>query len=88
MCKKDDRLYKNRYFFVFYEKDDETLYDMFDNVRQIVIACGREPTRDNVIKMSIKLARAVNKKTHYTNVFGRLMRVYLIDDVDDCSSLS
>lgn len=41
-------LYKGRFFLVFYDKSDENLKYMFDNVRDILKFMGQEVTRLNV----------------------------------------
>ena len=30
------KYYKGKYFFIFYEKDDEDVYDIFNNVKEVV----------------------------------------------------
>lgn len=81
----NERLYKGKFIIAFYEKDDETLYDVFSNTREVTIAVGLEPTRDNVIWISHKLVRAFRKKTHYIDIFGRLMKAYPVNVVDEIS---
>ena len=78
-----EKLYKGKFIIAFYEKDDETLFNVFSNTREITIAAGLEPTRENVIWISHKLVRAFRKKTHYIDIFGRLMKAYDIPYVDD-----
>lgn len=78
-----EKYYKGHLFFIFYEKDDETIYQMFNNVYEIVKFIGKEPNRNNVIKASVKIARALKKKTHYTDILGRLCRVYTVDIYED-----
>lgn len=78
-----EKLYKGKFIIAFYEKDDETLYDVFSNTREVTIAVGLEPTRENVIWISHKLVRAFRKKTHYIDIFGRLMKAYPVNVVDE-----
>lgn len=78
-----DKLYKNRFLITFYEKDDDTLYNVYSNTREVTMDAGLPLTRENVIWISHKITRALRKKTHYTNIFGRLMKVYLVDVIDE-----
>ena len=104
------KYYKSKFFFTFYEKDDETFYDNFNNVKEIVermkslgvypakVVVGSDGkvkktdlnstqvTRQEVQFVSIKLARSLRRETfrhHLINLFGRDMRVYLVDIDDD-----
>jgi len=81
-----EKLYKSKFIIAFYEQDDETLYDVFSNTREITSAIGLPLTRENVIWVSHKLVRAFRKKSHNIDIFGRLMKAYpvnVVDDIDD-----
>lgn len=78
-------LYKGRFFLVFYDKHDEELKYMFDNVRDILKFMGKEVTRLNVNRVNVELYRALSSKEHFCRFLtGELLRVYMIsnDDVD------
>lgn len=74
------KFYKGRYFIVFYDKTDEVLEHMFDNVREILKFQKRECTRQNVNLINVELYRALRSKTHITKFLtGEVMRVYIIE---------
>ena len=78
-------LYKGRFFLVFYDKSDENLKYMFDNVRDILKFMGQEVTRLNVNRVNVELYRALSSKEHFCRFLtGEVLRVYIIsnDDVD------
>ena len=78
-------LYKGRFFLVFYDKHDEELKYMFDNVRDILKFMGKEVTRVNVNRVNVELYRALSSKEHFCRFLtGEMLRVYMIsnDDVD------
>lgn len=78
-------LYKGRFFLVFYDKHDEELKYMFDNVRDILKFMGQEVTRLNVNRVNVELYRALSSKEHFCRFLtGEVLRVYMIsnDDVD------
>lgn len=78
-------LYKGRFFLVFYDKSDENLKYMFDNVRDILKFMGQEVTRLNVNRVNVELYRALLSKEHFCRFLtGEVLRVYMIsnDDVD------
>lgn len=75
--------YKGRYFIVFYENDDETYVNSFNNVREILQYRNMPITRINVNMMNVELYRALKREDHTTQMLtGKTMRVYLVD-VDD-----
>lgn len=83
MTSHERRLYKDRYFLVFYDKHDEELLYLFDNVRQILKFMGKEITRQNVNVVNNELYRAFRRNGNYTRFLtGETMRVYMIADVD------
>lgn len=75
------RLYKGRYFIVFYDKTDEHFIEMFDNVREILKYQKKELTRQNINIVNVELFRALRSKEHFTRFLdGRVLRVYIIPD--------
>lgn len=81
---KTKSYYKNHYFIAFYDRDDETLLYMFNNVYEVAKALGVEPTKNNINKISVDIFRSLRRDNHQTNLFrGRCLRVYIIDIRDD-----
>ena len=71
--------YKGKFFIVFYDKDDEVLEHMFDNVRDILKYQQQEVNRKSVNKINVELYLALRRKGHFTRMLnGKLLRVYLI----------
>ncbi len=75
-----EKLYKNRFIIVFYDKNDMWQLYSFDNVRDILKFQGKPITRTNVNLINVELYRALRTKEHYTRFLnGKTMRVYIID---------
>lgn len=73
------KYYKGNFFIVFYDKSDEYLQYMFDNVREILDFMGKPITKENVNLINIELYRALRTDTHLTRFLnGKLLRVYII----------
>lgn len=86
---KDERklnnrsLYKGKYFLVFYDKTDEELLYIFENVRDILKFMGKKITRQNINLINVELYRALRSTEHFCRFLtGEVMRVYMISDVD------
>lgn len=76
-------LYKGRFFLIFYDKDDENVRYIFDNVRDILRFTNQEITRKNVNKLNIDLYRALSSESHICRfINGETLRVYMILDED------
>lgn len=74
------KLYKGQYLIVFYDKTDEVLLHLFDNVHDILTFMGKKVTRNNVNAVNVMLYRALATETHFTRFLtGETMRVHLID---------
>lgn len=74
------KLYKGHYFIVFYDKHDESLKYMFDNVREILRFMGEEVNKTNVNRINVELYRALKTRKHFVKFLtGELLRVYIID---------
>lgn len=79
-----DRLYKDRYVILFYERDDDTLKYMFDNIRQVCKELKWELNRRNLNIIQVNIARSLKRKSHQTNLFrGQCLRVYIVDVCDE-----
>ena len=78
------KLYKGRYFIVFYDKTDTNFLESFDNVREILKFQHKPITRQNVNLINVELYRALRTDTHLTRLLtGEVMRVYIIDTSDN-----
>lgn len=74
------KLYKGSYFIVFYDKTDEYLKYMFDNVRDILAFQNKPLTRANINRVNVELYRALKTDTHFTRFLdGNVLRVHLIN---------
>lgn len=81
--KLNKRLYKGKYFLAFYDKTDEELLYIFENVRDILKFMGKKITRQNINLINVELYRALRSKEHFCRFLtGEVMRVYMISDVD------
>ena len=77
-------LYKGRFCIVFYDKNDEYLEYMFNNVREILRFQNKPTTSTNVNLVNVELYRALRSPTHITTFLnGQLLRVYTVDVLDD-----
>lgn len=75
------KYYKGSFFIVFYDKDDEYLQYMFDNVREILKYLNKPITRYNVNLINNELYRALKTKTHFTRFLNNeILRVYIINN--------
>lgn len=80
---QQNKLYKNRYYIVFYDASDEFFVAMFNNIYQICKYKGKDYSEKNLI--SVELCRAIKRKKSTTRMLdGSLMHVHLIDvkDID------
>lgn len=76
-------VYKDKYFLVFYDKTDEELLYLFENVRDILKFMGREITRQNINIINVELYRALRSTEHFCRFLtGEVLRVYMIPNVD------
>lgn len=73
------RYYKGSFFIVFYDKTDEYLRYMFDNVRDILTFMKKPITRQNVNIINNELYRALKTDEHFTRFLtGEVLRVYIV----------
>lgn len=78
------KLYKGKYFLVFYDKADENLLYMFDNVRALCQHCGLDVTRRNINNLNVQLFHALSSKTHFFRMSANeTCRVYMISANDE-----
>lgn len=75
------KLYKGKYFIVFYDKTDSELLYMFDNVREILAFQNKPITRQNVNLVNVELCRALKTETRFTRFLtGEVLKVFIIED--------
>lgn len=78
------KLYKGKYFIVFYDKTGERNLYSFDNVREILVFQNKQVNRQNINFVNVALYRALKSETHFTTLLtGDVMRVYVIDATDE-----
>lgn len=76
--------YKGNFFIVFYDKTDEELLYMFDNVREILKFQKKPITRQSVNLINAMLYRALRSEHHFVKFLtGEVMRVYIINLNED-----
>lgn len=81
---KSKKLYKGKYFIVFYDKNDERLLYTFDNVKEILKFQKKEINTYNARLLNIELYRALKSDEHFiTFLTGEVMRVYIITDKEE-----
>ena len=81
---KPKKLYKGKYFIVFYDKNDERLLYIFDNVKEILKFQKKEINTYNARLLNIELYRALKSDEHFITFFtGDVMRVYIITDKEE-----
>ncbi|MCI6090657.1 MAG: hypothetical protein MR695_08840 [Solobacterium sp.] len=81
---KPKKLYKGKYFIVFYDKNDERLLYTFDNVKEILKFQKKEINTYNARLLNIELYRALKSDEHFiTFLTGEVMRVYIITDKEE-----
>lgn len=78
------KYYRNKYFIVFYDKEDERLLYMFDNVREILQFQKKPLTKRNIRLINLNLYRGLKQEDHLVKFLtGQLMKVYIIDIEDE-----
>ena len=78
------RYYRGRYLIVFYDKTDELLLHVFNNVREILKFQKKKLTRKNINLINVELYRALKREGNFCKFLdGSSMRVYIVDMIDD-----
>lgn len=81
---RPEKLYKDKYVIMFYEKDDDTFKYQFNNLRQVCKELGWPITRNNMNRIQVDIYRSIRKHNHQTNLFkGQCLKVYIVDVVDE-----
>lgn len=70
---------QNNQFVIFYDIKNDFPVAMFDNVREILDWRKLPQTKANYDLIMVELYRALKRQSHYTEMLGRPMTVYLID---------
>ena len=78
------RYYRGRYLIVFYDKTDELLLHVFNNVREILKFQKKKLTRKNINLINVELYRALKREGNFCKFLdGSSMRVYIVDMIED-----
>lgn len=84
MNDEDERLYKKKYIIAIYDRDDETLKYLFNNLTEMCEALGWEVNRKNMNRIQVNMYRALKRPDHRLNLFrGQGYRAYIIDITED-----
>ena len=84
MLPENIKYYRGRYLIVFYDKTDELLLHMFNNVKEILEFQNKKITRKNMNLINVELYRALKRKGNFCKFLdGSTMRVYIVDMIDD-----
>ena len=82
MCK--EKLYKGKYIIAFYNKEDEELLYVFDNIKEILEFQKKEVNKRNLAILKTELYRALRSEFHFiTFLTGDVMRVYVIENEEE-----
>lgn len=84
MLPENIKYYRGRYLIIFYDKTDELLLYMFNNVREILKFQKKKITRKNINLVNVELYRALKREGNFCKFLdGSTMRVYIVDMIDD-----
>ena len=80
MSSEDEKLYKNKYVLAVYERDDDTLRYLFDNLKELCEVLGWEVNRKNMNRVQVNVYRALKRPDHQINLFrGQCYKIYIVD---------
>lgn len=80
MRNDDEKLYKNRYVLAIYDRDDDTLKYLLDNLKELCKTLGWEVNRKNMNRVQVNVYRALKRPDHQTNLFrGQCYKIYIVD---------
>ena len=84
MIESHGKLYKDKCILAFYEKDDDTLKYIFDNITDVCRELGWEVNRHNMNRLQVSIYRSLRRENHQSNLFkGKCYKVYMIDITDE-----
>ena len=76
--------YKGKYIIAFYDKNDNQILYVFDNVREILKFIGDDLNEKNLRRINVLLYRALKSDEHFvTFLTGEVMRVYIINKEEE-----
>lgn len=88
MLPENIKFYRGKYIIVFYDKTDELMLYMFNNIKEILKFQKKELTRQNINLINVELYRALKRKDHLCKFLtGSTMRVYIVDMIEDYDDL-
>ena len=80
MNDEEEKLYKKKYIIAIYDRDDETLKYLLNNLTEMCEALGWEVNRKNMNRIQVNMYRALKRPDHRFNLFrGQGYRAYIID---------
>ena len=80
----DIKYFKGKYIIVFYDKEDERVLAMFDNIHEICRYKKMDSSPNSYNLMKVELYRALRRPDHKTLMLdGTLMHVYTIDMINE-----
>ena len=84
MNDENDKLYKKKYIIAIYDRDDETLKYLFNNLTEMCKTFGWEVNRKNMNRIQVNMYRALKRPDHRINLFrGQGYRAYIVDITED-----
>lgn len=84
MLPENIKYYRGKYLIVFYDKTDELLLYMFNNVKEILKFQNKKLTKKNINLVNVELYRALKREGNFCKFLnGSTMRVYIIDMIED-----
>ena len=84
MTMYSEKLYKDKYILAFYEKDDDTLKYIFNNIKEVCEKLNLEVNKRNMNKIQVDIYRSIRRPNHQTNFFrGQCLKVYIVDITDE-----
>lgn len=84
MNNEDERLYKKKYIIAIYDRDDETLKYLFNNLTEMCKELGWEVNRKNMNRIQVNMYRALKRPDHRLNLFrSQGYRAYIVDITED-----
>ena len=81
---KKEKFYKNKYFIVFYDKDDEEFLYTFNNVHEILKFQNKEINHQNVNLINVEIYRGLKRKGNLCKFLtGETMTIHIYDVDED-----
>lgn len=77
--KKGCEIWQDSHVVMFYDIVNDYCVAMFETIKEIIAYKGLPYNKQNYDLVQNELYRALKRPTHYTEMLGRPMTVYLID---------